>query len=98
LDGHARSVGRDTRRRADARLEPEQLLVAVAIYPEQRIESASLPARAERIRQQPLDRSREVSAPPITELQFIRKLQRLLDESDFSATYKFALLNALAIF
>jgi hypothetical protein len=37
-----------------------------------------------------------VSAPAITELQFIRKLQRLLDEGDFSATYKFALLNALA--
>ena len=33
---------------------------------------------------------------PITELQFLRKLQRLLNEGDFVATYKFALLNALA--
>ena len=33
---------------------------------------------------------------PIGELQFLRKLQRLLAEGDFVATYKFALLNALA--
>ena len=33
---------------------------------------------------------------PIGELAFLRKLQRLLAEGDFSATYKFALLNALA--
>lgn len=32
----------------------------------------------------------------IAELEFLRKLQRLLNEGDFSATYKFALLNALA--
>lgn len=32
----------------------------------------------------------------ITELEFLRKIQRLLDEGDFVATYKFALLNALA--
>jgi hypothetical protein len=32
----------------------------------------------------------------ISELQFLRKLQRLLAEGDFVATYKFALLNALA--
>jgi hypothetical protein len=32
----------------------------------------------------------------IGELEFLRKLQRLLAEGDFSATYKFALLNALA--
>ena len=32
----------------------------------------------------------------IEELQFLRKLQRLLAEGDFVATYKFALLNALA--
>lgn len=37
-----------------------------------------------------------MSEPAITELDFLRKLQRLLDEGDFSATYKFALLNALA--
>jgi 5-methylcytosine-specific restriction endonuclease McrA len=37
-----------------------------------------------------------VSEPEITELEFLRKLQRLLNEGDFSATYKFALLNALA--
>jgi hypothetical protein len=29
-------------------------------------------------------------------LEFLRKLQRLLDEGDFAATYKFALLRALA--
>ena len=33
---------------------------------------------------------------PIDELTFLRKLQRLLDEGDFTSTYKFALLNALA--
>ena len=33
---------------------------------------------------------------PIGELKFLRKLQRLLAEGDFVATYKFALLNALA--
>ena len=33
---------------------------------------------------------------PIGELAFLRKLQRLLAEGDFVATYKFALLNALA--
>ena len=33
---------------------------------------------------------------PIGELEFLRKLQRLLAEGDFVATYKFALLNALA--
>ncbi len=33
---------------------------------------------------------------PIEELEFLRKLQRLLAEGDFVATYKFALLNALA--
>jgi hypothetical protein len=32
----------------------------------------------------------------IVELEFLRKLQRLLNEGDFTATYKFALLNALA--
>jgi 5-methylcytosine-specific restriction endonuclease McrA len=32
----------------------------------------------------------------IGELEFLRKLQRLLNEGDFTATYKFALLNALA--
>ena len=32
----------------------------------------------------------------IGELEFLRKLQRLLAEGDFVATYKFALLNALA--
>lgn len=32
----------------------------------------------------------------IGELEFLRKLQRLLDEGEFVATYKFALLNALA--
>jgi hypothetical protein len=32
----------------------------------------------------------------ITEVEFLRKLQRLLNEGDFSATYKHALLNALA--
>ena len=37
-----------------------------------------------------------MSEPAITELEFLRKLQRLLKEGDFSATYKFALLNALA--
>ena len=37
-----------------------------------------------------------MSEPAITELDFLRKLQRLLNEGDFSATYKFALLNALA--
>lgn len=33
---------------------------------------------------------------PIGALDFLQKLQRLLTEGDFSATYKFALLNALA--
>jgi hypothetical protein len=33
---------------------------------------------------------------PLGELQFLLKVQRLLDEGDFVATYKFALLNALA--
>jgi hypothetical protein len=37
-----------------------------------------------------------VSEAPISELRFLRKLQRLLAEGDFTATYKFALLNALA--
>ena len=37
-----------------------------------------------------------MSERPIEELQFLRKLQRLLAEGDFSATYKLALLNALA--
>jgi hypothetical protein len=37
-----------------------------------------------------------MSGEPITELEFLRKLQRLLAEGDFVATYKFALLNALA--
>jgi hypothetical protein len=37
-----------------------------------------------------------VSERPIGELEFLRKLQRLLAEGDFVATYKFALLNALA--
>jgi hypothetical protein len=32
----------------------------------------------------------------IDEITFLRKLQRLLDEGDFVATYKFALLQALA--
>ena len=39
---------------------------------------------------------RAVSETPIGELEFLRKLQRLLAEGDFVATYKFALLNALA--
>jgi hypothetical protein len=43
-----------------------------------------------------LEGSGEVSDAPITELEFLRKLQRLLNEGDFTATYKFALLNALA--
>lgn len=33
---------------------------------------------------------------PVTELEFLLKVQRILDEGDFVATYKFALLNALA--
>lgn len=33
---------------------------------------------------------------PGGEMEFLRNLQRLLDEGDFSATYKFALLQALA--
>ena len=33
---------------------------------------------------------------PIDEVTFLRKLQRLLEEGDFVATYKFALLQALA--
>jgi hypothetical protein len=37
-----------------------------------------------------------VSGAPISDLEFLRKLQRLLTEGDFVATYKFALLNALA--
>jgi hypothetical protein len=37
-----------------------------------------------------------MSGRPIGELEFLRKLQRLLAEGDFVATYKFALLNALA--
>jgi hypothetical protein len=36
------------------------------------------------------------SEVPIGELEFLRKVQRLLAEGDFVATYKFALLNALA--
>jgi hypothetical protein len=32
----------------------------------------------------------------IDEVTFLRKLQRLLEEGDFVATYKFALLQALA--
>jgi hypothetical protein len=39
---------------------------------------------------------RAVTATAIGELTFLRKLQRLLAEGDFVATYKFALLNALA--
>jgi hypothetical protein len=37
-----------------------------------------------------------VTGVPLDELKFLRKLQRLLAEGDFVATYKFALLNALA--
>ena len=37
-----------------------------------------------------------MSDAPIAEIEFLRKLQRLLNEGDFVATYKFALLNALA--
>jgi hypothetical protein len=37
-----------------------------------------------------------LSQARIGELEFLRKLQRLLAEGDFAATYKFALLNALA--
>jgi hypothetical protein len=37
-----------------------------------------------------------MSGGTIGELEFLRKLQRLLAEGDFVATYKFALLNALA--
>ena len=37
-----------------------------------------------------------MTGKPIGELEFLRKLQRLLAEGDFVATYKFALLNALA--
>jgi hypothetical protein len=37
-----------------------------------------------------------MSEAVIGELEFLRKLQRLLAEGDFVATYKFALLNALA--
>ena len=37
-----------------------------------------------------------MSDRPIGEIEFLRKLQRLLAEGDFVATYKFALLNALA--
>jgi hypothetical protein len=37
-----------------------------------------------------------VTDTPLGELAFLRKLQRLLAEGDFVATYKFALLNALA--
>lgn len=37
-----------------------------------------------------------MSGRPIGELEFLRKLQRVLAEGDFVATYKFALLNALA--
>ena len=33
---------------------------------------------------------------PIGELEFLRETSRLLAEGDFVATYKFALLNALA--
>lgn len=32
----------------------------------------------------------------VSELEFLLKIQRILDEGDFVATYKFALLNALA--
>jgi hypothetical protein len=38
----------------------------------------------------------DVSDAAIGELEFLRKLQRLLNEGDYTATYKFALLNALA--
>jgi hypothetical protein len=38
-----------------------------------------------------------VSGRAIEELEFLRKLQRLLAEGDFVATYKFALLNAVAV-
>jgi hypothetical protein len=37
-----------------------------------------------------------VTDAPLGELAFLRKLQRLLAEGEFVATYKFALLNALA--
>lgn len=37
-----------------------------------------------------------MTAGAIAELEFLRKLQRLLNEGEFNATYKFALLNALA--
>jgi 5-methylcytosine-specific restriction endonuclease McrA len=37
-----------------------------------------------------------VTEVPIAELEFLRKLQRLLNEGDFVSTYKLALLNALA--
>jgi hypothetical protein len=37
-----------------------------------------------------------VTGAPIGEISFLRKLQRLLAEGDFVATYKFALLKALA--
>jgi hypothetical protein len=40
--------------------------------------------------------ARPVTDKPIEALEFLRKLQRLLAEGDFVATYKFALLNALA--
>src|SRR5690606_36263277 len=43
-----------------------------------------------------LEERRPMSGRPIGELEFLRKLQRLLAEGDFVATYKFALLNALA--
>ena len=39
-----------------------------------------------------------MTAPPAAEAQllFLTKLQRLFNESDFTATYKYALLMALA--
>lgn len=37
-----------------------------------------------------------MSEPVISAMEFLRKLQRLLNEGDFVATYKYALLNALA--
>ena len=37
-----------------------------------------------------------MTGAPIGEISFLRKLQRLLAEGDFVATYKFALLKALA--
>ena len=36
------------------------------------------------------------ATPPDTRIQFLRNLQNLLEEGDFSSTYKYALLHALA--